>query len=183
MQRSMRRLALAVGFLGLLSDVGTAGAQSVPMKGTVAGVATIEFGSITQDTSRNFIVPVESTATGQLSQLGRVVLTERHTTEILASKGYTTTVVLDGEATVTAANGDQLFLSFFGKGVQTLNGFNDSFMYEVVGGTGRFAGASGSGQILSSDKGVSKPFVDGRGHWVETAPFVFDLSGVLIKGS
>jgi hypothetical protein len=53
----------------------------------------------------------------------------------------------------------------------------------VVGGTGRFVGASGSGQILSSDKGVSAPFIDGRGHLVETSPFLFDLSGVLIKGS
>jgi hypothetical protein len=179
----MRRLALAVGFFGLLSDVGTARAHSVPMKGTVAGVATIEYGFITQDASRNLIIPVESTATGQLSHFGRVVVTESHTTEILASSGYQTTVVLDGEATVTAANGDQLLLSFIGTGVRTINGFNDTLLYEVVGGTGRFARASGSGQILSSDKGVSAPFVDGRGHLVQTAPFVFDLSGVLIKGS
>jgi hypothetical protein len=183
MRRSMRRLALAVGLFGLLSEAATARPQSVPMKGTVAGVATIEYGSITQDASGNLIIPVESTATGQLSHLGRVALTESHTTEILASTGYQTTVVLDGEATVTAANGDQLFLSFMGAGVRTINGFNDTFLYEVVGGTGRFAGASGTGPILSSDKGVSAPFVDGRGHLVETSPFVFDLSGVLIKGS
>jgi hypothetical protein len=153
------------------------------MSGSVAGVATIEYGLTTQDASGDLAIPVESVAAGQFSHLGRVVVAESHTTVILASAGYQASLVLDGEATVTAANGDLLFLVFVGAGVRTSEGFDDTFVYEVVGGTGRFSGASGSGQLLSRDEGVSAPFIDGRGHLVETSPFVLDLSGVLIKGS
>ena len=100
-----------------------------------------------------------------------------------ASDGTAQSSIATVALTVTAANGDQLYFTFGGSGVRTAQGFDDTFLYTIVGGTGRFVGASGFGQILSSDKGVSAPFIDGRGHLVETSPFVFDLSGVLIKRS
>jgi hypothetical protein len=57
-------LALVIGILGLLWDAGLARAQSVPMSGSVAGVATIEYGLATHDASGDLAIPVESRATG-----------------------------------------------------------------------------------------------------------------------
>jgi hypothetical protein len=57
-------LALVIGILGLLWDAGLDRAQSVPMSGSVAGVATIEYGLTTHDASGDLAIPVESRATG-----------------------------------------------------------------------------------------------------------------------
>ena len=46
---------------------------------------------------------------------------------------------------MTAANGDQLFLTMTGHGIDPLHGFG---AFTIVGGTGRFAGASGSYEQL-----------------------------------
>ena len=65
--------------------------------------------------------------------------------------------VFDGEIVMTAANGDTVELEFEGVsiGEETEEGFTISFAAEVVGGTGRFEGATGEifldGIILPSD--------------------------------
>ncbi len=154
--------------------------HSVPQKGTVTGVATIQDGAITLDSAYNQVIPVSSTATGHISHLGRVTLTETHTTTILSASHYTTSSVTGGAATITAANGDKLFLTFGGPGVaNAAGGFDDTFTYLITGGTGRFQGATGSGTIVSADQSVSKPFLDASGHTIQTAPFVFTLDGVI----
>jgi hypothetical protein len=143
-------------------------AHSVPMKGTVSGVATL--GATSFDQFGNAVVPVSSTGSGTISHLGKVTMTESHTTTILASSGYKTSAVTGGEATIVAANGDELFLTFSGTGILTGPGqFADTFNYTVTGGTGRFEGAGGTGVIHSTDG-------QGTGNRV---PFVFDLAGVI----
>ncbi|MGE5754600.1 MAG: hypothetical protein ACM35G_02620, partial [Planctomycetaceae bacterium] len=78
--------------------------------------------------------------------------------------------VSDGRATITAANGDQLDLRFTGLGDLTANGFNDTFRYTITGGTGRFAGASGGGNIDSTNEPHTIP---------TQVPFLLDLEGVI----
>ena len=80
-----------------------------------------------------------SVATGNISHLGKVSITESHQTKVLASTNYRTSIVTGGQAIITAANGDRLFLKFGGSGVATPFGFNDAFVYIITGGTGRFA--------------------------------------------
>jgi hypothetical protein len=141
----------------------------VPMNGTINGVATL--GTPTLDPQTHSVtVPVSSTGSGNLSHLGRVILSETHDTVVLASTGYTTSLIENGVATITAASGDQLDLTFTGSGVKTANGFNDTIDYTITGGTGRFAGATGSGVIHSTDEAPISP---------TEIPFVFDLEGVI----
>jgi hypothetical protein len=124
--------------------------RSVPMTGTIEGVATL-INKHVDRTTGDVIVHVMSEGSGRLSPLGEVTLTETHTTVILASSGYTRSKVEDGQATITAANGDQLSCSFTGSGYSTANGFNDTFSYAITGGTGQFTGVNGSGHIHSTD--------------------------------
>ena len=143
----------------------------VPMKGTVDGTATLGAGTFDQNTGI-VSVPVSYTGTGNISHLGRVTVTGSHTTKILPPY-YNTSEVTGGMATITAANGDTLVLTYTGAG-QLIPGasnlFTDTFHYTITGGTGRFAGASGSGVISSTD------LPGGKGNQV---PFVFDLDGVI----
>jgi hypothetical protein len=76
----------------------------------------------------------------------------------------------NGEATITAANGDQLDFTFTGSSVETANGFDDTIDYTITGGTGRFASATGGGVIHSTDEAPISP---------TEVPFVFNLEGVI----
>jgi hypothetical protein len=139
------------------------------MVGTINGDVTL--GPTTSDSLGDAIVPVSSTGSGYLSGLGAVTMTESHTTTILAASQYKTSLVMDGRATITDAAGDQLFLVFGGAGVFTEpSQFDDTFVYTVTGGTGRFAGASGDGFIQSTDEPGTATEV----------PFVFNLDGVAL---
>jgi hypothetical protein len=125
-----RDLLSATGLVGPTPAEVQSAAPGAHLKGTINGVATL--GQTTFDASGNAVVPVESTGSGQISHLGRVTMTESHTTTILAASGYTTSLVTDGTATITAANGDQLLLAFSGTGVLTGPGqFDDTFVYTV----------------------------------------------------
>jgi hypothetical protein len=50
--------------------------------------------------------------------------------------------------TLTATNGDTLTLNFVGQGTNVDGGATFSGSYTIVGGTGRFAGATGSGFLV-----------------------------------
>lgn len=180
-ERSSRRRNLRLELLedrnllstSALAHVAPAEVQSAtqfvpPMTGTIEGVATLGQTTIDRKT-KDLIVPVESTASGNLSNLGLVTLTEKHNTRILASTNYTTSAVSDGQATIIAANGDSLSLTFNGSGVRTLYGFEDTFNYTITGGTGRFTGASGSGVIHSTNEAGTPTQV----------PFSSNLEGVI----
>src|SRR5262245_25226340 len=114
------------------------------MKGNLDGVATV--GPLGFDTQTGlFYKPVTVNGSGTLSHLGKVTITGTHRTEfIFTGNQITSSLVLDGQLTITAANGDQLYVQYTGSGVRTQNGFNDTFHYTITGGTGRFGGSSGS---------------------------------------
>ena len=89
---------------------------------------------------------------------------------MLASTNYRTSIVTGGQAIITAANGDRLFLKFGGSGVATPFGFNDAFVYIITGGTGRFAQLVRGGGVIHSVNDPGTP---------PQIPFHLDLEGVI----
>jgi hypothetical protein len=76
----------------------------------------------------------------QLLHLGRAIGSAEETSTFTA-----TGPVITNSTTYTAANGDQVFVTFSGTGTLPVNGVvTFSGTETVTGGTGRFAGASGS---------------------------------------
>lgn len=83
---------------------------------------------------------------GNSSHMGRITGTA---TEVLFAPDYESFTV---EATQVAANGDKLFLTYQGDFIDVDGDSVGTF--EITGGTGRFAGASGSGTFISFANGA-----------------------------
>ena len=98
----------------------------------------------------------------QLRHLGRTTATNEETSTFTP-----TGIIISNTATYTAANGDQLFVTF--SGTATLPDANLAVSISgtetVTGGTGRFAGATGS---LSRTGTVSTASLSGRFEMVGT---------------
>jgi hypothetical protein len=71
---------------------------------------------------------------GQATHLGHFTVTGDVAVDVATGKPQ-------GTWTLTAANGDMLFLAMGGHGIDATHGFG---AFTVVGGTGRFEGATGS---------------------------------------
>ena len=89
---------------------------------------------------------MDGIATGYFADLGLTQMTSSHILPQDPNLGW------EGELTLTAANGDQLFLSYgdhlTGWEFTTPAGYvfvSHDGWFEITGGTGRFAGATGSG--------------------------------------
>lgn len=116
----------------VLSGLALAG-DGVPFKARSGGLIT----NVGFDPAQN-IVYLHQSGTGQATHLGRFALDAN--TEVLLVAGTTRTSL-----TLTAANGDQLFLKGddgHGTGPASAAG-----TLRVTGGTGRFEGATGSLQF------------------------------------
>jgi hypothetical protein len=89
---------------------------------------------------------VTVTGTGELGHLGRTSETVQATINLAALSPATYCAPDQAKATFTAANGDRLYMTTNGLSCQTGPGTGiDTGRYEITGGTGRFAAASGSG--------------------------------------
>jgi hypothetical protein len=92
--------------------------------------------------------PIDITlnAEGRASHLGRY----SSSASFVVTFTSPTTAVFDGGGTFTAANGDQLVFTYTGDFFPgpVARGLGS---YDVVGGTGRFEGATGSGVFSSGD--------------------------------
>ena len=129
--RSAASLALALlVVLGLAGPV--AAGEQVPFRGSFAGVATITPVSAT-------LRSVAVQATGNATQLGSFTLAIPHYVN-LATSPWTSY----GSYQFVAANGDTLSASFTGRGNLTPTGAAVVDTATIIGGTGRFAGATGS---------------------------------------
>ena len=132
MKRYSSAAGLALAVLAVLGLTGPAAAQvQVPFKGGLAGV------DITTAVNLPF-VSVRVTATGNATQLGKFTFTELDTVD-------TRTRIGTGTFLFTAANGDTVFGTISGQA--TLTAPNVLTIVEnamITGGTGRFAGATGS---------------------------------------
>ena len=134
-QRLYRFRALAAVLAALtLSGPATAGEQ-VPFKGQSSGVVTtVGFDPVAG------IVYVHGVGKGEATHLGYFSVTTD--VQIHFPTGIVFGIVL-GTSTLTAANGDMLFAKLVGYGVDPTHGLGT---FTILGGTGRFQGATGSYQ-------------------------------------
>ena len=128
----MTRLTLALLVLVLLADpIGAA--KSVPFKGSWTGV------TVSADPTNFPVVAVVAEGSGQLTHLGRYFMTSPHTSNVITGETI-------GDQIFTAANGDTL--TAFCEGFPVFNPDDGTVVggldCEITGGTGRFAGATGS---------------------------------------
>jgi hypothetical protein len=131
-------LAVAFASLAVASD-------QVPFRGSLAAVET--------DVVQGGTLIVDGSGVGNATQLGQFAATFHVEVDL-------STLIGVGTITFTAANGDSLSASFIGHATPTSD--PNIFMLEevmtVTGGTGRFAGATGSftlERVINLSTGVS----------------------------
>ena len=140
MKRHTSALGLALAALTLLVlACPVAAGQQVPFHGSLAGVFTITATSPFADVSANL--------TGNATHLGRFTLALPHTVN-LAAMPLPTAI---GTFVFIAANGDMVSGTFTGA-VDSVAPpvFHVTEIATITGGTGRFAGATGSFTIARS---------------------------------
>jgi hypothetical protein len=121
-------LPMAAMFLAAVLAGPAAARNQVPFKGQSSGVVTTEsFDPVAG------IIHTSAEGEGKATHLGRF-------TVIANAAIYLATGTVLGNWTLTAANGDMLFLAMRGHGIDETHGAGT---FTVVGGTGRFRGATG----------------------------------------
>ena len=122
-------------------------------------------------------VRYSSAGSGVLSHLGRVWFEISHCTY---RTGPTTGKFDQGKITVTAANGDKLFMNEFGTFVLTFDGSGAmssvaTVNVTITGGTGRFTHAGGSGHVMAVSTDLNKPKTSVTGTFYDTT-ITYDAS-------
>jgi hypothetical protein len=136
MKRYSLTASLALTVLTLLALAGPAAAQQqVPFKGSLQGVATVT------PFKPPYLFTAVVNATGNATQLGQFALVIPH----LVNR-ETKPATANGTYQFVAANGDTLTASFNGQATPTSTPGVLSIVETatITGGTGRFAGATGS---------------------------------------
>jgi hypothetical protein len=123
----------------------------VPFKGSVHAVETFDV----QPPS----LFSEGVGTGEATHLGRYTVTYQVEVDLMSGAGV-------GSAHFIAANGDSLLAEFVGQGTPTADPNISSIeeTYTITGGTGRFAGATGSftmERLINLATGVTSGSFDG----------------------
>lgn len=129
--------AFSVGATVLTPSVATA--EQRPFKATVSGNAHLS------PTDDPFVLRNDETGQGEATHLGHFTWADVEYADFGEVPGG---VAVVGSFTMTAANGDKLYGELATTGSFDTNGnllIHGS--YEFIGGTGRFADASGSGDI------------------------------------
>jgi hypothetical protein len=131
MNRHVSANTLVLTLIGLLTAAYPAtAAKPVPFKGSIRGDVTVT----PLDPPFGFVL-IEGG--GNATKLGRYTVTIPHIVNFATATG-------EGQYLFTAANGDTLSADFTGFAVPTENGFHIVETATITGGTGRFAGATGS---------------------------------------
>jgi hypothetical protein len=140
----MRRFVVIVMVCALVFVVFTAAASAKsvdrPFKGTISG--TVWFQPV------GGVLTTFSSAVGNASHMGRVQMTAQHPTPIADPNNYG-----PGDMILAAANGDEVLITHTGHLELDLTAapgtwFVGSGSVTIVGGTGRFADASGSVEMI-----------------------------------
>jgi hypothetical protein len=128
---------LALAVVAPAAAVAKRGGAERPWKGRASGTVTFNVAAAP--------FPATATGTGRLSHLGKSEYTQQFTITLTGP----TTFTVAGTQTVTAANGDMLFMTFTGAG-ELAGPFDVGQSSEttadltVTGGTGRFSDATGT---------------------------------------
>jgi len=132
-------LAAAIAFGGMAAVPAVASAEDRPFKASLSGNAVLS------PTDNVCVLRNNESGDGNATHLGHFEWESEEFADFCATPGG---VAVLGSFVMTAANGDELY------GVYTTLGEFDAAgnliihgTYEFDGGTGRFAGASGSGDI------------------------------------
>jgi hypothetical protein len=152
----MRTALIAAAALALTLAGPVSAGDQVPFKGNLAGTATIT-------PLGGPIVAVELDATGTATHLGKFRLDAPHIVD-------QSTLTAVGTFTLTASNGDTLTADLAGTArmVEPPNVIAITETATVTGGTGRFAGATGSIQVermFNRATGVTTGSLNG---WIST---------------
>jgi hypothetical protein len=125
-------LAIAAMFLTAALAGPAAGKTQVPLNGSIQGIETEEFQGGTT-------VLIDGSGAGIATHLGRFTVTWTGTVDISNGSGI-------GSFHFIAANGDSIFTEDVGQATptETPNVFHIVEINTITGGTGRFAGATGS---------------------------------------
>jgi hypothetical protein len=128
MNRSRNALVLMMAFLLLGSLSASAAERPFSLQGS---------GTVAQDGTIN--------ASGRATHLG--LFSEAGVLSLAPDPSNPTLLIATGSATFTAANGDQLDALIEDGSLDLTTGIGNG-VYRFVGGTGRFAGASGIGNFV-----------------------------------
>lgn len=155
MIRSSWRIGTVVaGLLVLASLVPATAGELVPFHGTDSGTVHV----IGQPSPTVFVTQNISSGEGTLVGAYTLEGTEQLDVSMRQTTGVVT--ISQGGAVLTAANGDQIFLSYSGQATVGANGLlTSTFPATVTGGTGRFAGATGT-LIFSSVGSLGGQFTE-----------------------
>ena len=123
-----------------------------PFKGSAAGEATFPESEACLDLTGAFWQTL-SVSEGRMSHLGRMALTTSHCSTLDGS------AAVGGEATFTAANGDELWATYTAVTVAPPPLIVQETDFVIVGGTGRFENATGwlRGVIYVTFEGFNNP--------------------------
>jgi hypothetical protein len=140
MKKSFVAITIALLVLSVLASTTfaapAAAEKQVPFKGQSNGVVVttgFEDPCVSIDLNGHPCVVTFLEGEGEATQLGHFTVTDNVVVDVV-------TGIATGPWTLTAANGDMLFVSFVGYGIDPTHGGGDM---TVVGGTGRFEGATG----------------------------------------
>jgi hypothetical protein len=120
--------------------------------------------SLTGAVNPRFVIPLQPeirignfTAEGTSDLLGTVTYVETNTLQMgVDGKGLSVT---DGKGVMTAANGDAVFVTYSGPvTLDTPAKSTAEFTFTIIGGRGRFLGATGSGLIHCATDPGQKTF-------------------------
>ena len=118
--------------LALLIAVTSSAQQTVPLKGHWSGL------TLSADVSNFPVISIVSGGGGKLSHFGNFTMVSPHTTNVITGETL-------GEQILTAANGDTLVAYCAGFPLPQVDGtVVGTLDCTITGGTGRFAGATGS---------------------------------------
>ena len=148
--RRSAAMAVAVAAILVSGPAGLAASGDRPFRATVTGHAN------PTPTADPCVLTNDESGTGTAVHMGSMSWTSSETVNFCSNPAGADVA---GEFVMTAANGDQVKGRYvtlahpdFGAGVITFSG-----TFEITGGTGRFAGASGEGE-LSGQGSLLEPF-------------------------
>jgi len=124
-------LAAVLAALTLSGPPTTAG-QQVPFKGWSSGVVVTDDQCVSSSLD-GACISTSLDGEGEATHLGHFMVTAHVVVDLVAD-------TVTGSWMLTAANGDVLFVTFVGFGIDPTHGGGDM---TIVGGTGRFQGATG----------------------------------------
>ena len=145
------RVVLSLTVIALAAAAPISAASSRPLKGSWSGV------TVSADPTNFPVVSIVAKGSGQLTHLGRYAMTSPHTTNVFTGETL-------GDQIFTAANGDTMtaYCAGFPQFMPDQH-VEGALQCEITGGTGRFAGATGSYEFYL----VATPLADGSGFATE----------------